>query len=145
MTTFVGKDVTIELDVDNDGTKEVLDLVKEISIEINNGRKEIKALGYDTWRELNWTGKEVSGTLTIVPSADTNNASLDNLFDLVLPSGNLPTGYLTDPDMLVKFGSTPTYTLTLTNIGFGSLSFSVGMDDVIAFELPFVGQAATIT
>jgi len=136
MTTYVGKDVTVEYDVDQDAVKEVLALVQEVSIEVNNGRTDIKEVGADTIQEFNYTGVAVSGTLTIIPSADTENASLDNLFDLVHPASYPPQN---DEDMDLKFGATPDYTVTITNVGFGSLSFSIGLDDVITFELPFVG------
>jgi hypothetical protein len=137
MTTYVGKDVTIEYDVDGDDAKEVLALAQECSIEVDNGRTDIKEIGSSIIQEFNYTGVSVSGTLTIVPSADTANASLDNLFDLVHPAAYPPQS---DEDMDLKFGSTPDYTVTITEVAFGALSFSVGLEDVVTFELPFVGK-----
>jgi len=143
MTTFVGKDILLKYDVDADNVKETLALAQEMSIEVDNGRQDIKEIGSDVIEEFNWVGVAVSGSLTITPSADTTNADLGNLLDLVRPSSGNPSGNRSgsDDDFLLEFDDgVGTYTITLTGIAFGSHSFTIGQEEVITFEMPFVAK-----
>lgn len=143
MTTFVGKDILLKYDVTNSGSQETLALAQEMSVEVDNGRQDILSIGTDTIQEFNWVGVAVSGSLTIIPSADTANSDLGNLFDLVRPSSGNPSGNRTvgDDDFLMEFSDgVGVYSITLTGIAFGSMTFTVGNEEVVGFELPYVAK-----
>jgi hypothetical protein len=144
MTTFTGKDVTIKYDVDADNVKETLGLAQEISVEVDNGRQDTKEIGTDTIVDFNWVGVAVSGSLTIVPQDNVaTTGSFGDLFDLIRPTSGNPSGNRTgaDDDMIIElYDGTGTYTVTITGIAFGSMGFTGGLEEVITFELPFVGK-----
>ena len=143
MTTFVGKDVTIKYDVDADNTAEALALAQEFTVEVDNGLKEVKEIGDDDIQEFNWVGVAVSGTLSIVPTAGVSGSDLGDLFDLVHPSSGNPSGEraAADDDLLLEFDDgTGVYTFTITGVAFGSFSFSIGLEEIITLELPFIAK-----
>jgi len=136
MTTYTGKDVTLELD------STPITRVQEFSFEIDNGQIDVREVGKSTLQELNWTKQAVTGSMTIRPT-NTGTYTVGALFDYVLPSDDLPT---TQPtlDITVKFGTSPDWTLTLTDIGWGSISCSVGIEEPVEFEMPYTAKASTM-
>ena len=146
MTVFVGKDYHIYYDIDNDSSDEKLEKVKEFSLEVNNGKKDVWGLGSEQLVEYVYTGISVSGSLNVQASADDTNASLKNLMQLVLPSNALPSTSPTK-DMIIKVGdeTTPTYTLTLTDVSWDSYSFSSSPDgDPVTVELSFTAKVVSV-
>lgn len=136
MTTYVGKDVTLKLG----GT--TITKVQEFSFEIDNGQIETREVGESTIQEFAWTKIAVSGSMTIRPDSS-GTYSISNLMALVLPSNDLPTSQPTD-DITAEFGTVPDFTLTLTDVSWGSISCSIGIEDPVEFEMPYVAIASTI-
>ena len=137
MTTYVGKDVDIFL-----GANQVL-YAQELSFEIDNGQLDVREISSDTVKEFVWTKIAISGSLKIRPQSS-GNFSLSALYNLVLPSDGLPTSQPTD-DIQLKFGDTPDFTLTLTDVSWGQISCSIGIEEPVEFEMPFVAKASTLT
>lgn len=142
ITTFVGKDVEIWYDLDDDSTKEQVLLAQDFSFEYDNGKNDIRAIGFSTIQEYNFTGISVTGTITVAPQGTSADASMTNLFALVDISSSDPQ---TDEDMEVRYGSGPDYTLTITDVAFGKISTGISLEDTITFEMPFTGKNITIT
>lgn len=136
MTTYVGKDVTLEL------ASTPITRVQEFSFEIDNGQIETREVGQSTWQELNWTKQAVTGSMTIRPTSS-GTYSVSALMAYVLPSNDLPTAQPTD-DIEVIFGTVPDFTLTLTDIGWGQISCSIGIEEPVEFEMPYTAKASTI-
>lgn len=136
MTTYVGKDVVIKLG----GTQ--VTKVQELSFEIDNGQIETRQVGSSTWVELAWVKQAVSGSMTIRPDS-TGDYSILNLMAMVLPSNDLPT---TQPTAAItlEFGVTPDFTMTLTDVGWGTLSSSIGIEEPVEFEMPYIAKATTV-
>lgn len=136
MTTYVGRDVTINIG----GTP--VTKVQELSFEIDNGQIDVRQVSTDTVEEFKWTKIAVSGTMTIRPES-TGTYSVQALFNYVLPSNALPTAQPTDA-ITLEYGTGPDFTLSLTAVSWGTLSSSVAIEDPVEFELPFTGITATV-
>ncbi len=144
MTTFVGKDVDIDYDWTGGGTASALK-VKEFSLEVNNGKKDVWALNDSKIKEFAYTLQSVTGSMTIV-AADSTEAvsSLDNLTGLVLPSNALPTTTPVD-DMTVVL-ATSAFTIVIADVSWDSFSFNQAPDgDPLAVELSWTGKSFSIT
>jgi len=142
MTTYVGKDVTVLYDIDGDAAKETLGKVQEISIDIDNGKKDVLSLGSAEITEFAYTKIGVSGSLSVVADNDSTGVSVANLLGLVLPSNGLPTSSPTE-DMEVNYGSD--FTITLTDVSFDDASFSSSPEgDPLKIELSFTARGITV-
>ncbi len=145
MTTFVGKDVDISYDWTGGGTDSALK-IKEFSLEVNNGKKDVWALNSSTILEFAYTLISVTGSMTITAAdAAEGVSSLVNLAGLVLPSNALPTASPTD-SMTVVLDATVDMTITLANVSFDSFSFSQAPDgDPLGIELAWTATSFSIT
>ena len=143
MTTFTGKDVDISYDWTGGGTASALK-IKEFSLEINNGKKDVWALNDEKIKEFAYTLVGVAGSMTITVADDTEAvSSLANIVGLVLPNNALPTASPTD-DMTVTFASTA-FVITLTSVSFDSWSGSQAPDgDPLAVELSWTAIGFSI-
>lgn len=145
MTTFVGKDVDVSYDWTGGGTDSALK-VKEFSLEVNNGKKDVWALNDSKIKEFAYTLQNITGSATIT-AADAGEAvsSLVNLVGLVMPNNDLPTASPTDP-MTVVLDAAVDYTITLANVSWDSFSFSQAPDgDPLAVELSWTATSFSIT
>jgi len=125
MTTWTGKDVTFEIDSVAQGYSQ------EISIEVNNGRKDIKVIGLDTIKEFVYAQSDVSGSFTILYTGYTI------LTDVIT--------YGTTKTLALKFGATPDYTLTMTNVVYGEYTVSFAIDDPVSIEVSYNAETAAVT
>lgn len=143
MTTFTGKDVDISYDWTGGGTASALK-IKEFSLEINNGKKDVWALNDEKIKEFAYTLVGVAGSMTITVADDTEAvSSLANIVGLVLPNNALPTASPTD-DMTVTFASTA-FVITLASVSFDSWSGSQAPDgDPLAIELSWTAIGFSI-
>jgi len=144
MTTFVGKDIDINYDWTGGGAASALK-VKEFSLEINNGKKDVWALNDEKIKEFAYTQMSVTGSCTITVSDDSEAVSaLDNIVGLVLPSNALPTASPTD-DMLVTLDAATDFIITLEDVSWDSWSGSQAPDgDPLAIELSWTARGFSI-
>ena len=144
MTTFTGKDVDISYDWTGGGTDSALK-VKEFSLEINNGKKDVWAFTDSKIKEFAYTLQSVTGSMTITVSDATEAvSSLLNIVGLVLPNNALPTASPTD-DMTVVLDAATDFTITLASVSFDSWSGSQAPDgDPLAIELSWTAISFSI-
>jgi hypothetical protein len=126
MTTFVGKDVTFKI------ASVAVGYTQEISVEIDDGKKDIKELGSDGIVDYVWSQYAVSGSFSIIYT------NYDLLTD-VTASG-------TTKELSLEFDTTPNkYTVTVTNVKYGEYTITFTIDEPVTTEVSWSGEETSYT
>jgi len=126
MTTFTGKDVTFKIDTVAVG------FAQEFSMELDNGRKDIREIGTDTIADYAWGQYTVSGSFSIIYT------NYDMLND-VITSGTTKT-------LSLEIGTSPSlYTLTVTNVKYGEYTITLAIDEPVTTEVTWSGEETSYT
>lgn len=123
MTTYTGKDVTFKIN----GTQ--VAYASEVSLEVDNGQKEVKVLSLENYKELAWTQYKVSGSCSMFYN------NYDILNDVV--------AYGTTKTLSLLFGSD--FTVTLNNVRYGEYTINISLDEPIKIEVNFEVETITVS
>jgi len=125
MTVYVGKDVKVK----EEGV--LVSEAKEVSIEIDNGKVEVVTLGSANIQAFSYTLSSISGSLSMY--------FVDKGFiDDVLTFGTSKT-------LTIEIGSSPDFTLTLTNVVYETIDISFKPEEVISAELSFKAEGIEVS
>lgn len=142
MTIYTGKDIYLFYDIAGGGDVE-LQLVQEMSMDLANGEVGNKQLGLDTIKEFAYKGIAVSGSMKVIPQSS-GDYSVQNWWNLVLPSNALPVTPTKDVSIKIGDNTSPDWTILLTKVSFGSAALTFN-EDPFGMDIPFTAITAGIS
>jgi hypothetical protein len=125
MTTWTGKDLTFKINTVTQG------YVQEISVEVDNGRQDVREIGTSTIVDFVHGLSDVSGSFTMLYT------NYDLLTD-VITAGTTKT-------LALEFGSIPDYTVTMTNVIYGEYTMNLALDEPVSIEVPYNAETLAVT
>jgi len=124
MTTYTGKDVIFKINTAPVARSQ------EVSFDINNGQTDVKELGLATIKEFAYTQQDVSGSFSVI------HTSYDMIND-VMTSGTTKT-------LALEFGSIPDWTLTFSNVYYGTYDITFSLEEPVASEISYKAETASV-